>query len=90
MSKQVKMLLELRPKNVIFLHDIGYELDRIMRNIDKIMGFSRFSQFGCGYWDYFGKGYTGKSSPSDLGEEKFEDILQHEIKMIGEDEEDEL
>lgn len=89
-TKQVKMLLELRPKNVIFLHDIGYELDRIMRNIDKIMGFSRFSQFGCGYWDYFGKGYTGKSSPSDLGEEKFEDILQHEIKMIGDDEEDEL
>ena len=80
--QQVKMLLELNPKRIIFLHDVGYGLENIMRNIDMVKNYSRFTEVELGYWSYFGRGYENKVSPSDL---------QNEITMIGdEDDEDEL
>lgn len=89
--QQVKMLLELNPKRVIFLHDVGYGLENIMRNIDMVKNYSRFTEVELGYWGYFGRGYENKVSPSDLGKECLENILQNEITMIGdEDDEDEL
>lgn len=89
--QQVKMLLELNPKRIIFLHDVGYGLENIMRNIDMVKNYSRFTEVELGYWSYFGRGYENKVSPSDLGKEYLENILQNEITMIGdEDDEDEL
>ena len=89
--QQVKMLLELNPKRIIFLHDVGYGLENIMRNIDMVKNYSRFTEVELGYWSYFGRGYENKVSPSDLGKEWLENILQNEITMIGdEDDEDEL
>lgn len=89
--QQVKMLLELNPKRIIFLHDVGYGLENIMRNIDMVKNYSRFTEVELGYWSYFGRGYENKVSPSDLGKECLENILQNEIIMIGdEDDEDEL
>lgn len=89
--QQVKMLLELNPKRIIFLHDVGYGLENIMRNIDIVKNYSRFTEVELGYWSYFGRGYKNKVSPSDLGEKCLENILQNEITMIGdEDDEDEL
>lgn len=89
--QQVKMLLELNPKKIIFLHDVGYGLENIMRNIDMVKNYSRFTEIELGYWSYFGRGYNDKVSPSDLGKECLENILQNEITMIGdEDDEDEL
>lgn len=89
--QQVKMLLELNPKRIIFLHDVGYGLENIMRNIDMVKNYSRFTEVELGYWSYFGRGYENKVSPSDLGKECLENILQNEITMIGdEDDEDEL
>ena len=89
--QQVKMLLELNPKKIIFLHDVGYGLENIMRNIDMVKNYSRFTEVELGYWSYFGRGYKDKVSPSDLGKECLENILQNEITMIGdEDDEDEL
>lgn len=89
--QQVKMLLELNPKKIIFLHDVGYGLENIMRNIDMVKNYSRFTEIELGYWSYFGRGYKDKVSPSDLGKECLENILQNEITMIGdEDDEDEL
>lgn len=89
--QQVKMLLELNPKRIIFLHDVGYGLENIMRNIDMVKNYSRFTEVEFGYWSYFGRGYENKVSPSDLGKECLENILQNEITMIGdEDDEDEL
>ena len=53
--------------------------------------YSRFSEVEIGYWDYFGKDYEDKVSPSDLGKAKFKQIINSEIKMIGDDiDEDEL
>ena len=89
--QQVKMLLELNPKRIIFLHDVGYGLENIMRNIDMVKNYSRFTEVELGYWSYFGREYENKVSPSDLGKECLENILQNEITMIGdEDDEDEL
>ena len=76
---------------IIFLHDVGYGLENIMRNIDMVKNYSRFTEVELGYWSYFGRGYKDKVSPSDLGKECLENILQNEITMIGdEDDEDEL
>lgn len=89
--QQVKMLLELNPKKIIFLHDVGYGLENIMRNINMVKNYSRFTEIELGYWSYFERGYKDKVSPSDLGKECLENILQNEITMIGdEDDEDEL
>ena len=89
--KQVQMLLELNPQKIILMHDVGYEFNNIMRNINIVKGYSRFSDAEIGYWDNFDKDYTDKVSPSDLGKNKLIDIIQNEIKMIGdEDNEDEL
>ena len=73
------------------MHDVGYGLENIMRNIDMVKNYSRFTEVELGYWSYFGRGSKDKVSPSDLGKECLENILQNEITMIGdEDDEDEL
>lgn len=89
-KKQIQILLELNPKKVIFMHDAGYKMEYIMRNIDFLKDYSRFSELQIGYWDYFDKGYTDKVSPSDMGKEKLKHILNNEIKMIGDDDDEEL
>ena len=89
-TQQIKMLLELNPKKIIFLHDAGYKLVFIMRNIDMVKNYSRFTEIELGYWDYFNRGYEDKISPSDKGKESLENILKNEIKMIGDEEDEEL
>ena len=41
--KQIQMIYELNPKKVVFMHDTGFELESIMRNIDCLKAYSRFS-----------------------------------------------
>lgn len=90
-NKQVQMLFELNPKKIIFLHDTGFKQEYLDRNITMIKNYSRFSEVEIGYWDYDGKDYEDKVSPSDLGKYKFEQIINTEIKMIGDEiDEDEL
>lgn len=88
--KQVKMLYELNPKKIILLHDVGYENERIMRNIAMIQSYSRFSEIKIGYWNNSGKGYKDKVSATDMGNEKLQYILANEIQMIGDDDDEEL
>ena len=87
-TKQVEMLLELNPKRVIFMHDTGYKLENIMRNIELLKGYSKFSEMEVGYWDYFDRLYDDKLSPSDLGELELKRIMKDEIKIVGEDDEE--
>lgn len=89
-KKQIEMILELNPKSVVFCHDVSYELENILKNINLLNTYSRFSELEIGYWDYFNRGYEGKVSPSDLGAEKMKRILSDEIKMIGEDIDEEI
>lgn len=90
-NKQVQMIFELSPKKVIFMHDTGFDLENIERNILMIKSYSRFSEIEVGYWNYFGKGYADKVSPSDLGGKKLKQIMNEEILMIGDEiDEDDL
>lgn len=82
-GKQVQMLFELKPKRIVFMHDVGYELEYIMRNISMVKTYLRFSEIEVGYWNYFNKKYEDKISPSDLGKKKLEEIIKNEILIIG-------
>lgn len=86
--KQVQMLLELNPKKIIFMHDTGYDLENILRNINMVKNYSRFSEVELGYWDFFDRLYDDKLSPSDSGREELLRIMDSEIKMIGDDEDE--
>ena len=87
--KQVRMLLELNPKKIIFMHDVGYDLENILRNINMVKNYSRFSEVELGYWDFFDRLYDNKVSASDLGKKELLRIMDTEIKMIGDDENEE-
>ena len=87
--KQVRMLLELNPKKIIFMHDVGYDLENILRNINMVKNYSRFSEVELGYWDFFDRIYDNKVSASDLGKKELLRIMDTEIKMIGDDEDEE-
>jgi len=88
--KQIQMLLELKPTQIVFMHDTGFGLENIMRNINMIQSYSRFSEIILGYWDFFNKDYPDKVSPSDLGKEELLRIMKNEIKYIGEIDEEEI
>ena len=88
--KQIQMLLELKPEKIIFMHDVGFGLENIMRNINMVQSYSRFSEIGLGYWDFFDKNYPDKLSPSDLGKEQLIRIILNEIKYIGDIDEEEI
>ena len=87
--KQVRMLLELNPKKIIFMHDVGYDLENILRNINMVKNYSRFSEVELGYWDFFDRLYDNKVSASDLGKKELLRIMDNEIQMIGDDENEE-
>ena len=87
--KQVQMLLELNPKKIIFMHDVGFDLENILRNINIVKSYSRFSEVELGYWDYFDRLYDDKVSASDLGKKELLRIIDNEIQMIGDDENEE-
>ena len=81
--KQVQMLISLNPKKIIFLHDVGFPLESVLRNINMVKGYLKMSQIELGYWDYFDKNYEDKISCTDKGKEFFDYIISSEIKMIG-------
>lgn len=43
--QQARLLVELHPTKVIFLHDQGYELDNIKRNVEVLRHYSKFAEF---------------------------------------------
>lgn len=88
--KQIQMLMELKPTQIIFMHDTGFGLENIMRNINMVQSYSRFSEISIGYWDFFDKDYSDKLSPSDIGKNQLLRIMRDEIKYIGDIDEEEI
>lgn len=90
-NKQIQMLLECHPKKIVFMHDNKYDINAIMNNIDKLKHYSRFSDVKIGYWDWRKSKFSGlgKVSPSDLGKNDLEYIINNEIVMIGDDDNEE-
>ena len=81
-KKQVQMLLSLNPKKIVFLHDVGFPMESIMRNINMVKGYSRMKEIELGYWNYFGKNYEDKMSATDMSKDKLDYILKNEIMYI--------
>lgn len=86
-SKQIQMLLECSPKEIIFMHDTDYDIGNILTNVNKVKSYSRFNEIKIGYWNWQKSIYKNykKTSPSDLGKNVLEKILKDEIEYIGDD-----
>lgn len=78
-EKQVKLIYELQPKQIILMHDVGYNKDAVFENIKKLKGYSRLQDTKVSYWNYFNKNYKDKASATDLGKGEFLRILNEEI-----------
>lgn len=82
-TQQIKMILELDPKEVIFLHDEGLEMEQISRNIKLFMIYSKLKDINIGYWDStLDNSIPKKSSLSDLGETRFIYGIENEIIYV--------
>ncbi len=85
-KKQAQVLLELKPKRIIFLQDEGSDFECIKRNIEMIQSCSRMMDVEIGYWDYEQDiDIPLKSSPSDLGKRKLLEIIDTQIIMTGDE-----
>lgn len=81
-KKQVQLLLSLRPKKIVLMHDTGFDKEAFKRNLSAIQGYSRMIDVDIGYWNYFGQGYEDKLAPTDKGKEFFENAIHNEIKWL--------
>lgn len=83
-QKQIKMLIELHPRQVIFMYDEGLDIEDIKRNIDMFTSYSRRFELPVGYWDTsLDIDIPHKASASDLGREKLYEILETQIVWNG-------
>lgn len=81
-EKQVKLLLQLNPKKIVLLHDNNYDKKSILKNMESIRNYSRFSKIPIGYWEYTRGDYPEKCSPSDLGLNKLNYIIENEVVFL--------
>lgn len=82
-EKQVKLLLQLQPKRIILAFDEGLKFEHIQRNIDMIKNFGTMFMPEILYWDADQDlDIDPKSSPTDMGKEKFEEIMNEQLVKI--------
>jgi len=82
-KKQTQLLLELNPKQVIFMHDEGLDFSAISKNIETVKEYSKFQEFEIGYWDFSEDLFLlPKVSSSDMGKERLLNILESQIKFV--------
>lgn len=79
---QIKMIYELNPKKVLFLHDYGYDKEAILKNVNAFDSYLRFSDTKVGYWDWTQREGLDKVSPSDLGKAELKKIIRNEIVLV--------
>lgn len=82
-EKQTKLLLQLHPKRIIIAMDEGLEFEHTKRNADMIKNFSTIFTPEIWYWDADQDlDILPKSSPTDMGKEKFEEIMEEQLIKI--------
>lgn len=82
-EKQTKLLLQLQPKRIILAFDEGLPFEQIQRNADVIKDFSTIFMPEIWYWDADQDlDVDPKSSPTDMGKEKFEEIMSEQLVKI--------
>lgn len=80
--QQCKLLMELNPKSVTFMLDKGLEDVVLQRNIKTLSAFCRMRDTVIQYWDTSDTTIPDKSSPTDLGKVKFDEIVQTQLKEV--------
>ena len=82
-EKQTKLLLQLQPKRIIIAMDEGLDFMQTQRNADMIKNFSSIFTPEIWYWDADQDlDISPKSSPTDMGGNKFEEIMQEQLVKI--------
>lgn len=82
-EKQSKMLLQLQPKRIILAFDEGLAFEQIQRNADMIKSCRSMFETEIWYWDSTIDLDVGlKCSPTDMGKEKFEEIMAEQLVRI--------
>ena len=82
-EKQTKLLLQLQPKRIIIAMDEGLEFEHTKRNADMIKNFGGILTPEIWYWDStMDLDIDLKCSPTDMGKEKFEEIMNEQLIRI--------
>lgn len=82
-NQQCKLLMELNPKDIIFMYDEGLDMNVIKNNAKKLSAYCKMRDTKIKYWDStIDKTIPHKASASDLGKDKFLEILKTQIKDV--------
>ena len=82
-EKQTKLLLQLQPRRIIIAMDEGLEFEHTKKNADMIKNFCGMLTPEIWYWDSTQDlDIDLKSSPTDMGEEKFKEIMEEQLIRI--------
>ena len=82
-EKQTKLLLQLQPKRIIIAMDEGLAFEQTKRNADMIKNLCTMFTPEVWYWDADQDlDILPKSSPTDSGKEKFEEIMREQLIRI--------
>ena len=82
-EKQAKLLLQLQPRRIIIALDEGLDFSKTQRNADVIKNLSVIFTPEIWYWDANQDlDINPKSSPTDMGKEKFEEIMEEQLIKI--------
>ena len=90
-TKQIQMILECHPKEIILCHDVGYGLteaeddskDPVLRNLKMLSVYSRFIETDIKFWDWRQSSLKNKSSITDFGKDVFESELTNHVYDYG-------
>lgn len=82
-EKQSKLLLQLQPTRIIIAMDEGLEFEHTKRNADMIKNFGGILTPEIWYWDStMDLDIDLKCSPTDMGKEKFKEIIEEQLVRI--------
>lgn len=82
-DKQVKLLLQLNPKRIVIAMDEGLDFEQTKRNADMIKNSCTLFSPEIWYWDStMDLDIESKSSPTDTGKEKFEEIMSEQLVRL--------
>ena len=82
-EKQTKLLLQLQPTKIIIAMDEGLSFEQTKRNADMIKNLGSILMPEVWYWDSdLDLDIPSKSSMTDLGKEKFEEIMEEQLVRI--------
>lgn len=82
-EKQAKLLIQLQPTRIIIALDKGLEFEQTQRNADMIKSVCGMFMPEIWYWNAdLDASVKPKSSPTDMGKEKFEEIMREQLVQL--------